>query len=140
MRIRFRGPFGGGSLEVTEDATVAELIAALKAEAGFGDGAITVKFGWPLQTLGADQGNLQVRSLGLQQENLTIVPNESSTGEQPQSTAESAPRSGKFADSGAATALDEQLAANLSYGTGEDVKVEMPESRTSLGMYSRATA
>ncbi|KAI1117826.1 hypothetical protein F5Y14DRAFT_402104 [Nemania sp. NC0429] len=122
MRIRFRGPSGGGLLELADDATVAQLLLALRAETG--SGPIAVKFGWPLQTLAADQGDLRVRELGLQRENLTVVPLES-VEQQPAVVAHPA------ADSGIAE-LDAQLAANLSYGSGEDVKADMPESRTTL--------
>lgn len=140
MRIRFRGPSGGASLELAEDAIVADLLTALKAESG--SGAITVKYGWPLQTLAADQGHLPVRALGLQRENLTIVPVDG-TGEQPPAASAIAPAPAISTSRGAdkvvvsgVSAMDEQSAENLTYGSGEDVKVEMPESRTSLGTYS----
>ncbi|KAI1419180.1 hypothetical protein F5Y12DRAFT_779229 [Xylaria sp. FL1777] len=123
MRIRFRGPSGGGVLELAEDATVAHLISALKTETG--SSAITVKFGWPLQTLDVHQGDLEVRELGLQRENLTVVPVENPEQQQQPPSVASTARS-------AAVDLDAQLAASLSYGSGEDVKVEIPESRTNL--------
>ncbi|KAI0542465.1 hypothetical protein GGR58DRAFT_452413 [Xylaria digitata] len=123
MRIRYRGPSGGGSLELAEDATVTQLLSALKAETGAG--AIAVKFGWPLQTLDAHQGGLVVRELGLQRENLTVIPLENPEQQQQEPQSAVAPQPGT-AD------LDAELAASLSYGSGEDVKVEMPESRTNL--------
>ncbi|KAI1288815.1 hypothetical protein F5Y03DRAFT_379142 [Xylaria venustula] len=124
MRIRFRGPSGGGSLELAEDATVAQLLSALTAEAG--SGAITVKFGWPLQTLDdVQQADCGVRELGLQRENLTVVPVESAGPQQ-----QPPPTVSTGASSSAAA--DAPLAADPLYGSGEDVKVEMPESRTSL--------
>ncbi|KAK5625513.1 hypothetical protein RRF57_001229 [Xylaria bambusicola] len=128
MRIRFRGPSGGGFLELPEDSTVDDLMSALEAETG--SGAIVVKFGWPLQTLDMQQGDLKVRvrELGLQREILTIVPIENS----PVAVA-SAPTSAITP----AADLDAQLAASLSYGSGEDVKVEMSESRTNLAGSSR---
>ncbi|KAI3328611.1 hypothetical protein F4824DRAFT_403565 [Ustulina deusta] len=138
MRIRFRGPSGGGFLELAEDATVTHLLSALKAETG--SGAIAVKFGWPLQTLDARQGDLEVRELGLQRENLTIVPVESPEEQQQPTSLVSTftpavvpqPPAAAAAAASAAVDLDAQLAASLSYGSGEDVKVEMPESRTNL--------
>lgn len=139
MRIRFRGPSGGGFLELAEDATVADLLAALRTETG--SAAIDVKFGWPLQTLAADRGDLQVRELGLQRENLTVVPVEDAEQRRPQSsapTATPASHPSATAASSGATDVDAQLAASMSYGSGEDVKVEMPESRTDLGAYHRA--
>ncbi|KAJ3560330.1 hypothetical protein NPX13_g9340 [Xylaria arbuscula] len=122
MRIRFRGPSGGGSLELHEDATVTDLMSALEAETG--SGVTAVKYGWPLRTLDAQQGDQSVRELGLQRENLTIVPAENPVQEQKQQEPPSAPTP--------AQGYDAQLAASLSYGSGEDVKVEMPESRTNL--------
>lgn len=132
MRIRFRGPSGGGFLELADDATVAHLLSALTAE--IGSGAIAVKFGWPLQTLAADQADVPVRELGLQRENLTIIPVESPAQQPSSGPAAAAPAAPAAADPGPAE-LDAQLAATLSFGSGEDVKVEMPESRTNLGMY-----
>ncbi|KAI0404052.1 hypothetical protein F4802DRAFT_262377 [Xylaria palmicola] len=133
MRIRFRGPSGGGSLELAEDATVAQLLSALEAEIGAGPIA-AVKFGWPLQTLAAadDRGSLTVRELGLQRENLTVVPAEGAGPQQPQSAVPQESSAAAAAAAAAADSADAQLAASLSYGSGEDVKVEMPESRTSL--------
>lgn len=133
MRIRFRGPSGGGLLELADDATVAHLLLALGAETG--SGAVAVKFGWPLQTLAADQGDLRVRELGLQRESLTVVPLESTEQQQQQQPSVIAPQPNAPAADSAVAELDAQLAANLSYGSGEDVKVEMPESRTSLGIW-----
>ncbi|KAI1147361.1 hypothetical protein F4825DRAFT_437620 [Nemania diffusa] len=129
MRIRFRGPSGGGFLELADDATVAHLLSALTAE--IGSGAIAVKFGWPLQTLAADQADVPVRELGLQRENLTIIPVESPAQQPSSGPAAAAPAAPAAADPGPAE-LDAQLAATLSFGSGEDVKVEMPESRTNL--------
>ncbi|RYC62726.1 hypothetical protein CHU98_g3470 [Xylaria longipes] len=135
MRIRFRGPSGAGSLELAEDATVADLLVALRAETG--SGAIDVKFGWPLQTLAADQADLQVRELGLQRENLTVVPveNAEQQASAPTSTTPASqpnPAAAAAAAGSGATDVDAQLAASMSYGSGEDVKVEMPGSRTDL--------
>ncbi|KAI0857557.1 hypothetical protein F4860DRAFT_489200 [Xylaria cubensis] len=140
MRIRFRGPSGGGFLELAEDATVADLLVALRTETTGSAGAIDVKFGWPLQTLAADQADLKVRDLGLQRENLTIVPVENAEQQKQQKQASAptftTPASAAAAAAGSgggATDVDAQLAASMSsYGSGEDVKVEMPESRTDL--------
>ncbi|KAI0424895.1 hypothetical protein F5Y09DRAFT_124248 [Xylaria sp. FL1042] len=142
MRIRFRGPSGGGFLELAEDATVTQLLSALEAETGSGAGTVAVKFGWPLQTLDVNQGDLAVRQLGLQRENLTVVPvqtleQQQQQQQQPPATASTStvtfiavPQPGEAAAT--SVDLDAQLAASLSYGSGEDVKVEMPESRTNL--------
>lgn len=136
MRFRFRGPSGGGSVELAENVTVADLLSALKAETGAG--AITIKFGWPLQTLAAEQGHIQARELGLQRENLTIVPIEDA-GQQQQQQQQQRQQGQQKQQSSASTSgaadVDAQLATNMSYGSGEDVKIEMPESRTNLGAY-----
>lgn len=134
MRIRFRGPSGGGLLELADNATVAQLLSALRAETG--SPAIAVKFGWPLQTLAADQGDLRVSELGIQRESLTVVPLESAEQQQPPSPASFvAPQPNAAVVDSGVTDVDAQLAADLSYGSGEDVKVEMPESRSNLGIW-----
>jgi ubiquitin thioesterase OTU1 len=131
MKIRFRGPSGGGSVELDDDATVTQLLSALKEQTGGGN--IAVKFGWPLQTLSSDQGDLQLQYLGLHRESLTIVPLEGvfmpavATAAVPVPARASQPADVKTAS------LDAQLAATLSYGSGEHVTVDMPESRTTLG-------
>ncbi|KAI2634543.1 hypothetical protein GGS21DRAFT_107789 [Xylaria nigripes] len=129
MRIRFRGPSGGGTLELADDSTIADLITALEVKTA--SHAIVVKYGWPLQTLATDQSYLQVRALGLQRESLTVVPLES-FDEQLQGSISAKSKALAVAAEDPAVALDSQLAANLAYGSGEDVKVEMPESRTNL--------
>ncbi|KAI0206025.1 hypothetical protein F4808DRAFT_189205 [Astrocystis sublimbata] len=127
MRIRFRGSTGGGTVELAEDATIADLLDVLGAETGAG--AVEVKFGWPLQTLTADQAGLGVRELGLQRENLTVVP----VGKAAEPPASASPAASQPAAAGSvSTGRDAQLPASESYGSGEDVKVEMPGSGTDL--------
>ncbi|KAI1332236.1 hypothetical protein F5Y16DRAFT_357249 [Xylariaceae sp. FL0255] len=72
MKIRYRGPTGVGSLDIAEDATVAQLSDKLASQLGFE--AITLKYGWPPRTLTPDQSHGSVRELGLHRENLTVVP------------------------------------------------------------------
>ncbi|KAI1175331.1 hypothetical protein F4777DRAFT_337876 [Nemania sp. FL0916] len=133
MRIRFRGPSGAGFLELDDDATVGHLLSALTAETGAGP--VVAKFGWPLQTLATDRAHVPVHDLGLQRETLTVVPVDGSEQHEKQPSAASiitAPAQPSAAPASDAASLDAQLAANLSYGSAEDVKVEMPESRTNL--------
>ncbi|KAH8653314.1 hypothetical protein BX600DRAFT_440400 [Xylariales sp. PMI_506] len=75
IKIRYRAPSGGGTLELGESATVADLFTVVKEQTGSSD--ITVKYGWPPKALAHDQADLSVVSLGLQRESLTIVTNES---------------------------------------------------------------
>lgn len=77
LKIRYRAPSGGGTLELAEDATVGQLFAAVKEKTGSHD--VTIKYGWPPKALAADQADLSLVSLNLQRESLTIVPAETST-------------------------------------------------------------
>ncbi|KAI8627514.1 hypothetical protein F5Y19DRAFT_169030 [Xylariaceae sp. FL1651] len=126
MKIRYRGPSGGGVLELAEDATVAGLMADLKSVTG--SKAITVKFGWPLQTLAANQEHLQVRSLGLQRESLTVIPHESSADQSTTSAIAAQPGAGHHGGA----VLDEELAAGMANNSGESIEVYMPESDSNL--------
>ncbi|KAI2777878.1 OTU-domain-containing protein [Daldinia loculata] len=74
MKIRFKAPSGGGTLELDDASTVDQLLESLKSSTGFAD--VTVKYGWPPRALTADQGQLSAQSLGLHRENLTVVPKE----------------------------------------------------------------
>ncbi|KAI1430680.1 hypothetical protein GGR50DRAFT_168204 [Xylaria sp. CBS 124048] len=129
MKIRFRGPDGGRFLELAENATIADLTTALESKTGLHP--IVIKFGWPLQTLAVDQSHLEIRSLGLQRENLTVAPLES-VGGQPQETVPSKTKTEAVTAAKLPAAPKAPLAANSAYGSGEDVKVEMRESRTNL--------
>ncbi|CAJ2500377.1 Uu.00g032300.m01.CDS01 [Anthostomella pinea] len=51
MKLRYKAPSGGGSIEVDDAATVAQLLETLKSTTGFAD--VTVKYSWPPQ---ADHG------------------------------------------------------------------------------------
>ncbi|KAI0005207.1 OTU-domain-containing protein [Xylariaceae sp. FL0662B] len=77
MKIRYKAPSGGGTLEVDDGATVGQLLDTLKSSTGFAD--VTVKYGWPPQALSADQDGRSVQSLGLQRESLTVVPVDTTT-------------------------------------------------------------
>ncbi|KAH9904579.1 OTU-domain-containing protein [Xylariomycetidae sp. FL2044] len=75
MRIRYRAPSGPSTLELHDTATVADLLDALKNATGYHD--VTVKYGWPPRPIQPDQAGLQVQSLSLHRENLTVEPTES---------------------------------------------------------------
>ncbi|KAI0394469.1 hypothetical protein F5Y17DRAFT_427970 [Xylariaceae sp. FL0594] len=127
MKVRFRGPSGAGTVELGDDATVSQLLIALKEQSGAGTvaGGIAVKYGWPLQTLSPDeQGDRQVRALGLHRENLTVVPLEvvDVGTAAPTVPAAVAP----------AAVPDAHSASGISHGSGDHVTVAMPESRTTL--------
>ncbi|ORY67236.1 uncharacterized protein BCR38DRAFT_337697 [Pseudomassariella vexata] len=74
-KIRFKAPSGQGVVELEDDATARQLTDAIKTKIDSTD--ITIKYGWPLKTLGSDQLDATILSLNLQRENLTIVPAES---------------------------------------------------------------
>lgn len=75
IKIRYRAPSGGGTLDLDDDATVAQLFESVQAKTGAGD--VTIKYGWPPKALAADQAHLSVLSLNLHRESLTVVPGES---------------------------------------------------------------
>ncbi|KAI1080266.1 OTU-domain-containing protein [Whalleya microplaca] len=77
MKIRYKAPTGGGTLDLDDGATVSQLLDTIKSSGGFAD--VTVKYGWPPRALVADQGDVSVQSLGLQRESLTVVPVESAS-------------------------------------------------------------
>ncbi|CAJ2508812.1 Uu.00g138380.m01.CDS01 [Anthostomella pinea] len=72
MKLRYKAPSGGGTIEVDDAATVAQLLETVKSTTGFAD--VTVKYGWPPQALGPDQHHVALQTLGLQRESLTVVP------------------------------------------------------------------
>lgn len=75
MRARFRGPGGTGVLSLDDEATVGQVFDQIREKSGIG--AFSLKYGYPLQTLEVSQKDETARSLGLNGETLTIVPEES---------------------------------------------------------------
>lgn len=76
MRARYKGPAGTGVLSLEDDATVGQLFDLIRAQSGIT--AFTLKYGWPLKTLDQAQKEENAKSLGLNGETFTIVPDESS--------------------------------------------------------------
>ncbi|KAM4062248.1 OTU-like cysteine protease [Hirsutella rhossiliensis] len=76
MRARFRGPSGTGLLDVADDATVEVVFDEIRAKAGID--RFTIKYGPPMamKTLNRSHNDQLARSLGLNGETLTIVPDE----------------------------------------------------------------
>ncbi|KAI0599678.1 hypothetical protein F4775DRAFT_105480 [Biscogniauxia sp. FL1348] len=77
MKLRYKAPSGGGTVELGDAATVSQLLDALRASTGYTD--VIVKYGWPPRALGADQAGATLQSLGLHRESLTVVPDESTS-------------------------------------------------------------
>ncbi|KAL7619977.1 ubiquitin-specific protease otu1 [Parahypoxylon ruwenzoriense] len=92
MKVRYKAPSGGGSLELDDSATVGQLLESIKASTGYAE--VMVKYGWPPKALDADQGYATLQSLGLQRESFTVVPVETSppavAAENPQPAQEAA--------------------------------------------------
>ncbi|KAI1847690.1 hypothetical protein JX266_006185 [Neoarthrinium moseri] len=105
IKIRYKAPSGGGTLDLDDTATVGQLFDALKEKTVSSD--ITIKYGWPPKALAADQVETSVVSLNLHRESLTVVPAE---------TAAPAP-----APAPAATAPAASVPADLSFAP-KDVK------------------
>ncbi|KAI1262021.1 hypothetical protein F5Y18DRAFT_439904 [Xylariaceae sp. FL1019] len=121
MRIRYRAPAGVGSVELADNATVLELVQCLKSEINCQD--ITVKFGWPLQTLAADLNATTVCALGLQRELLTIAAERPSQADQSANTFPAPP-----------SVPDQKPAGSGASLTDDSLKVAVPESGSSIGI------
>ncbi|KAI2471170.1 OTU-domain-containing protein [Annulohypoxylon bovei var. microspora] len=131
MKIRYRAPSGGGTLELNDDAIVNQLLEALKSSTGLDN--FTVKYGWPPKALGTDENQVSLQSLGLHRENLTIVPAEtaSAAAEEPRPTQ---PITAAPAAPAAPNAFPGQ---GSSEGKGQGIKdqqisVFMPETNSTL--------
>ncbi|KAF4512150.1 hypothetical protein G6O67_001326 [Ophiocordyceps sinensis] len=76
MRARFKGPLGTGLLDVDDNSTVEVIFDEIKAKVGIDHFAI--KYGPPMamKTLNRSHRHQLAKSLGLNGETLTIVPNE----------------------------------------------------------------
>ncbi|KAI1371896.1 OTU-domain-containing protein [Hypoxylon crocopeplum] len=121
MKIRYKAPSGGGALELADDATVSQLLNSLKSATGFAD--VTVKYGWPPQALGIEQGTASLQSLGLQRENLTVVP------------VENASTSGTVAETSRPVHETGLQSSKESKGKGikdQNISVYMPETGSTL--------
>ncbi|KAI1207758.1 OTU-domain-containing protein [Annulohypoxylon truncatum] len=118
MKIRYRAPSGPGALELDDDATVNQLLEALKSSTGLDD--LTVKYGWPPKALSTDEGGVSLQSLGLHREMLTIAPLEKAS-----TVAKEEPQ-----------AIIPDLDSSEGKGRGvkdQQISVFMPESNSTLG-------
>ena len=70
LRIRYKAPTGPGTVELPEDATVAQLFAALKEKTS---SDVTIKYGWPPKALSESEGISTLKSLNLHRESLTVI-------------------------------------------------------------------
>ncbi len=124
MKLRYRAPSGGGTLELDDAATVGQLLEAIQQKTGFAE--VTVKYGWPPQTLNLDQADNSLQSLGLQRESLTVVPVEN-------------PSRGVADVSSAipATSAPQNVLPGLEPSKGikdQNINVPMPETGSTLGI------
>lgn len=76
MRARFKGPSGTGVVEFRDDVTLNLLFEELRARTGIQN--FRIKYGPPMamNTITTECGDLEARSLGLNGETLTIVPDD----------------------------------------------------------------
>ncbi|KAJ1324334.1 ubiquitin thioesterase OTU1 [Microdochium nivale] len=125
MKLRYKAPAGGGTLDLDDSATVGELLAAIRLATGHDD--VTVKYGWPPRALsGAQQGAESCQSLGLQRESLTVVPAEGAS----MATAAAAPAA---SSAGAAAPSSSSNAPKKSSGVEDQgVSVKIPENGSEL--------
>ena len=61
MRTKYKGPGGGGVLELADDATVGQLLEEIATKTGYR--AFDVKLGWPPVTLDATRKDVPAKSL-----------------------------------------------------------------------------
>lgn len=115
-----------GNLELADDATVKQLLEALKPATGLDN--LTVMYGWPPKTLGTtlgtDEGAASLQSLSLEREALTIVPLETAPAvaeEEPQAAVPDSESSESEAKSKGKGVRDQQIT------------VFMPETNSTLG-------
>ncbi|KAI0127955.1 hypothetical protein BJ170DRAFT_683777 [Xylariales sp. AK1849] len=85
IKIRYKAPSGGGTLDLDENATVGKLFDAIREKTDTSD--VTIKYGWPPKALSADQGEESVVSLNLHRESLTVVLPETAPSPAPQPAA-----------------------------------------------------
>ncbi|KAI0106315.1 OTU-domain-containing protein [Hypoxylon sp. NC0597] len=132
MRIRYRGPKGGGALEFPDDATVQDLLSKLKDETGFAD--VTVKYGWPPKAISTTESDVSLNSLGLDRESLTVVPGAQET--QRQADAVQATSTPATASAQAPSALPGVQSSSRDQGSrsikDQNVSIFMPETGSSL--------
>ena len=125
MRLRYKAPSGGGTLELDDAATVAQLLEAVKQATSASE--VTIKYGWPPQALNLDQPDTSLQSLGLQRESLTVIPVENpSSSEVPATSAApatSASASGAVPSSRPPKGIKDQ-----------NISVPMPETGSTLGI------
>ncbi|KAI0836798.1 OTU-domain-containing protein [Hypoxylon sp. FL0890] len=140
MKIRYRGPQGGGTLELPDDATVQDLLSKLKDELGFADVIVTVKYGWPPKALSTNETDTSLKSLGLDREILTVVPGPQETQQQQAGAAQAASTSATVPatvpEAPAAAAFPGVQSSSQNQGTqsikDQNVSVFMPETSSSL--------
>ncbi|KAH7018342.1 uncharacterized protein B0I36DRAFT_335798 [Microdochium trichocladiopsis] len=128
MRLRYKAPSGGGTLDISDDAaTVGDLLTAIRAATGYVD--VTVKYGWPPKALTAEQSGESCLSLGLQRESLTVVPAEGASAPVPSASVQTPNPAGTSTPSASAPGE-----AKKGGGGVEDqgVSVKIPENGSEL--------
>ncbi|RYP15336.1 hypothetical protein DL765_005770 [Monosporascus sp. GIB2] len=89
MKLRYRAPSGGGTLELDDTATVGQLLESIKQATGLSE--VTVKYGWPPRPLNVDQADITLQALGLQRESFTVVPVENVSATAPADASSAVP-------------------------------------------------
>ncbi|KAI1442290.1 OTU-domain-containing protein [Annulohypoxylon stygium] len=137
MKIRYRGPSGMGNLELADDATVKQLLEALKPATGLDN--LTVMYGWPPKTLGTtlgtDEGAASLQSLSLEREALTIVPLETAPAvaeEEPQAAVPDSESSESEAKSKGKGVRDQQITVFMPETNSTLVLRVMPDDNSCL--------
>lgn len=76
MRARYKAPSGTGTITLGDDATVKDVLEEVRAKTGIQ--AFSVKYGPPMamKTISPSEHDSLAKSIGLNGETLTIVPEE----------------------------------------------------------------
>ncbi|KXJ89334.1 hypothetical protein Micbo1qcDRAFT_165386 [Microdochium bolleyi] len=132
MRLRYKAPAGGGTLELDDTATVGDLLAAIRAATAYDD--VTVKYGWPLKALSSEQAGESCLSLGLQRESLTVVPAEGASNAAAAASSAGAQGAGEGASGAQPPAAGRDAPKKAGLGGVEDqgVSVKIPENGSEL--------
>jgi ubiquitin thioesterase OTU1 len=118
LKIRYKAPTGGGTLEIQDDATVGQLFDALKEKTGHS--VIAIKYGWPPRSLTPDQMDTAITALNLHRESLTVSAERALTPPpatpQP-AAATSANELGDFSNTGSKNIGDKPVTVLMPTGT-----------------------
>lgn len=133
MKLRYRAPSGGGTLELDDASTVGQLLEAIKQKTGLPE--VTIKYGWPPQALNVDQVDVSLQALNLQRESLTVVPVEDpSSNVADNSTIQATSSPNAFAGSDPPKGIKDQNISVPMAETGSTLGISQPANPRLLNL------